>query len=270
MTHWLDLDANALQTLLQSLNQPAYRAKQLEEWLHLKRADAWPDMKNLPAELKTALGQIGPLRSLHELERRSAADHLTHKWLFEAQPETAPNATAKSHCLEAVLIIEKHHARRTACLSSMIGCPLNCAFCATGKLGFTRSLSAGEILEQAYRLDAWSRQQQHVGLSHIVFMGMGEPLLNLPAVLAAARRLNNPVGLGLSGRHLTISTVGIPDGIRTLSDSGVVHRLAVSLHAPNQKIRERLMPAAKQWPLAELLPALEKYAETSARDLTFE
>ncbi|MCC8167139.1 MAG: 23S rRNA (adenine(2503)-C(2))-methyltransferase RlmN, partial [Planctomycetes bacterium] len=145
-----------------------------------------------------------------------------------------------------------------------------CTFCATGRLGFVRNLTAGEIVEQAYIIDARLRERGEKGLSHIVYMGMGEPLLNLDAVLASAAILHNPNGLGLSGRHLTISTVGIPAGLRRLAESGMIHRLAVSLHAPNQKIREQILPAATRWPLSELLPALESYAESAARDITFE
>ncbi len=275
MPHWLDADPDELAAQMRELGEPAFRAKQLADWLHGKRVAAWEGMPNLPAELRKKLAAKGSLRRLRELERRDSADGLTHKWLFEAEDTTEPGkqiprGNPGNPWLESVLIIEKQRRRRTACVSSMIGCPLACLFCATGRIGFSRLLTAGEILEQAYTLDAWSRVHAGGGLSHVVFMGMGEPLLNLPAVLGALRRLNDPAGLALSGRHLTVSTVGIPEGIRALSESGVVHRLAVSLHAPNQRVRERIMPAAQRWPLAELLAALEKYAETAARDLTFE
>ncbi len=290
--HWLGQPVSAITAWMREAGEPAFRAKQFFGWLHTSRVDSFDAMKNLPAALRSRLAADGVIRAFVERDHRVAADELTEKWLLEADPSAdgairadAPDATAPSpdrdaghdNCpgrtrelVECVLIIEKRRTRRTACLSSMIGCPLNCAFCATGRLGFVRNLTAGEIVEQAYIIDARLRARGEKGLSHIVYMGMGEPLLNLDAVLASAAILHDPAGLGLSGRHLTISTVGIPDGIRRLADSGMVHRLAVSLHAPNQKVREQILPAAKRWPLSELLPALEAYAESAARDITFE
>ncbi len=303
--HWLGQSADAVAAWMREAGEPAFRAKQFFGWLHGSRADSFAAMKNLPAALRSRLAEDGVVRAFHQRDHRIAADELTEKWLLEtdsaadaltrsdapygtgatditaASPDrvtgdddTTDDTDARSgrnrELVECVLIIEKRRTRRTACLSSMIGCPLNCNFCATGRLGFVRNLTAGEIVEQAYIIDARLRERGEKGLSHIVYMGMGEPLLNLDAVLASAAILHDPAGLGLSGRHLTISTVGIPDGLRRLADSGIVHRLAVSLHAPNQKIRERILPAATRWPLAELLPALSAYAESAARDITFE
>ncbi len=262
MRHWLEAGGEDLAAFMAGIGQPAYRARQLADWLHARRVGDFALMGNLPRALRERLAEAGRLRVLTELERRDAADGLTSKWLFAADGEAQ---------IESVLIIEKRLSRRTVCVSCMAGCPLGCVFCATGAGGFVRNLSAGEIVEQVYRLDDFARGRgEGMGVSHVVFMGMGEPLLNLEPVLAAAAAFTDPGGMGLSGRHLTISTAGIPEGIRRLAAAGVNYRLALSLHAPNQKLRERLLPAARRWPLAEVLAALDEFAAVSSRDVTHE
>lgn len=265
MRHWLEATPDELAAFAATAGQPAFRVKQIRDWLHAKRVADFVDMKNLPAALRQAMAEGGRLRALAELERRDAPDGLTSKWLFAAGD--APDAAL----VESVRIIEKQLSRRTVCVSSMAGCPLGCVFCATGRHGFTRNLDAGEIIEQVYRIDRHARALgDEMGVSHVVFMGMGEPLLNVDAVLRAAATFADPAGMGLSGRHLTISTAGVPEGIARLAGAGVNYRLAVSLHAPSQKIRERIMPAARRWPLSDLFPALETFAALSSRDITFE
>lgn len=257
MRHWLEMTAEEAAALLAEWKQPRFRAKQVHGWLHGKRVADFDAMANIPAQLRKRLRDAAPLRRLRELERRDAADGLTSKWLFAPPDDVA---------IETVLIVERRHSRRTVCVSSMAGCPLGCVFCATGRHGYVRNLTAGEIIEQVYRVDEFCRGE----VSHVVFMGMGEPLLNLDAVLVAAGTFAMPEGMGLSGRHLTISTVGVPEGIRRLAAAKVNYRLALSLHAPNQKTREKLLPAAKRWPFDELLPALEEFARSASRDITFE
>ena len=263
MRHWLAADRRELEEFVTGAGQPKFRAKQVWDWLHAKRVDGFAAMGNVPAALRAALAAEGVVRGFEEMERRDAADGLTSKWLWRAG--------SGEDLLESVLIIEKHLSRRTVCVSCMVGCPLNCGFCATGKHGFTRNLTRGEIIEQVYRIDAWSRSLgEGMGVSHIVFMGMGEPLLNFEAVMGAAGVFCDAGGMGLSGRHVTISTAGVPEGVRRLARSGVNYRLAVSLHASNQATRQRIMPCAERWPLNELFPALAEFAETSSRDITFE
>ena len=265
MRHWLETDAGGLASFMAECGQPAFRAGQVRGWLHAKRVSDFADMANVPAVLRDAMAREGRLRSLRGLERRDAPDGLTSKWLF------ATGDGDNEPLVESVLIIEKQLSRRTVCVSSMAGCPLECAFCATGRHGFNRNLSAGEIIEQVYRIDAHARGLgEGMGVSHVVFMGMGEPLLNLDATLAAAAAFADAGGIGLSGRHITISTAGVPEGIERLAGAGVNYRLALSLHAPNQAIRERIMPAARRWPLSRLWPALERFAASSSRDVTFE
>lgn len=266
MRHWLDMDEQKLAAFFKEHNQPEFRSRQFRDWLHNKRVSTFDAMSNLPAALRATLSEAGSLRALHVLEHRAAADNLTGKWLFAPEGEERPE-----HLFESVLIIEKQETRRTVCVSCMIGCPLACTFCATGKLGFTRNLSAGEMLEQIYRLDAWSRSgDSSRGVSHVVFMGMGEPLLNLDNVIRTADALAHPKGMNLSGRHITISTAGVAEGILELAALNRNYRLAVSLHAPNQTLREQIMPAARRWRFPELLSALEKFAQTTSRAITFE
>lgn len=270
MRHWLGIDKAEITAFAAERGQPAFRAGQFRDWLHNKRASDFNRMTNLPKQFRDDLAAAGTLRALREDRLRQTPDGLTAKWLFEAESEK----DSKKDYFETVLIVEKRERRRTVCVSSMVGCPLACRFCATGKLGFTRNLNAGEMVEQVYRLDDWVRAGAGAdgrGVSHVVFMGMGEPLLNLPAVTAAADIFTDPAGLGLSTRHVTISTAGVSEGIRRLAAEGARYRLALSLHAPNQELRERLLPvAAARWPLAELLPALEEYAALASRSVTFE
>lgn len=262
MRHWLAASPDELAAFAVAAGQPKFRAKQLRDWLHGRRVGGFDAMSNLPASFRDALAAGGAVRALRELERRDAADGLTSKWLWEA---------ADGGLVESVLIIEKQRSRRTVCVSSMIGCPLACAFCATGGGGFQRNLSAGEIIEQVYAIDAYARGiGDGMGVSHVVFMGMGEPLLNFDAVMAAVAAFHDAEGMGLSGRHITISTAGAPEGIRALAAGDNNCRLAVSLHASNQEVRERLMPCAKRWRLPELFAALEVFAASSSRDITFE
>lgn len=269
MRHWLEQSRGQLADFMAAHDHPSYRADQFWDWLHSKRADDYAAMPNLPAGLRSLLGRHGRLRALRERKRLDAADGLTVKWLFDAGGDRP--AARRNAPVESVLIVEREHRRRTVCVSSMSGCPLGCVFCATGGIGFRRGLGAGEMLEQAYLADLHARRNcGGEGVSHIVFMGMGEPLLNLDAVLAAAATLADAGGLGLSGRHVTISTVGVPDGIRRLAGAGVAYRLALSLHAPDQKLREQLMPCAKKWPFDALFPALDVFAAAASRDLTFE
>ncbi len=272
MRRWLSASTGDLTEFMANHGQAGYRARQFYDWLHAKRAESFQEMLNIPAALRNLLSETGVLRSLRQIDQKRAADNLTAKWLFAADaPDRAGADRNEETLIESVLIVEKEQRRRTVCVSSMAGCPLGCVFCATGTLGFVRNLESGEIIEQVYRIDKHCRDSDpEAGVSHIVFMGMGEPLLNLDAVLEAAAVFTNPKGLGLSGRHITISTAGTPEGIRRLAEAGANYRLAVSLHAPDQKLREQLMPAAKRWPLDQLFEALGDFAAQTSRDLTFE
>jgi 23S rRNA (adenine2503-C2)-methyltransferase len=262
----LDLTKDALEEWLLKSGEKKFRAKQVWEWLHVKRASTFDEMSNVSKELRAKLADSFDLRTLGVEDTRVSADGLTEKWLYSALLDGGEKSF-----FETVLIREKREKRRTVCVSSQIGCAMACCFCASGYGGFDRNLETGEILEQVYRADDACREAGETrGLTNIVFMGMGEPLLNYDAVLAAAKLLASEDGFNLGGRHLTISTVGVPSGILRLAGEGVNFRLALSLHAPDQETREKIIPAAKNWKLSEVMSAVREFAYSASRDVTME
>ncbi len=263
----LDFDRPRLTEALAELGAPTYRSEQLWRWLHCRCATSYDVMSDLPLPLRQALAARYTLRRFCVAAHRISADGLTEKWrLLVAGPSPQPQAPGA----ETVLIREKRGTRRTVCVSCMIGCPVGCAFCATGACGFHRHLSRGEIIEQVYRAEEKVRQTDAAHISHVVFMGMGEPLLNYDEVVAAVALLADPRGLGLSRRHLTLSTVGIPAGIRRLAAEHPDVRLSVSLHAGTQETRDRLIPFAQRWPLAEIMASIREFAKVARRRVTIE
>jgi 23S rRNA (adenine2503-C2)-methyltransferase len=258
----LGLAPDELEALLADLGQPAYRARQLFSWLH--HGTSFEEMSDLPASLRARLAECATAGSLRLGERLTARDGAS-KFGFH---------TGDSHLIETVLI--PHANRNTVCVSSQIGCRYRCLFCATGKQGLTRDLTAGEIVEQVVRVQQAVRSGQG-GVasvaryrSNVVFMGMGEPLENYDAVLKAVRLLNHPWGLHIAARHIAISTCGLPDGIRRLADEGLQVALAISLHAATDELRTRLVPVNRKYPLAELMSAAREYVDRTRRKVTFE
>ena len=225
--------------------EPSYRARQVWEWT-ARGAASYDEMTNIPAPLRAALSQRVPFSSLTVTSEQLARDG-TLKVLF---------ATSDGHPVEAVLM-RYRDGRRSVCLSSQSGCPLTCTFCATGQMQFGRNLTAGEILDQALHF----RRIEPV--DHAVFMGMGEPMLNLDAVLEAARRLPD---LGITHRRTTISTVGwLPGLTRFVDEVAEPIRLALSLHAPGSSLRSRLMPVNDRYPLADVLAECRRYVALRGR-----
>ncbi len=230
--------------------EPAYRARQVWEWT-ARGAGSYGEMTNLPAALRAALEERVPFSSL-EVEAESLARDGTSKVLFR---------TREGHPVEAVLM-RYRDGRRSACVSSQSGCPLTCAFCATGQMRFGRNLTAGEILDQALHF------RRIEPIDHLVFMGMGEPMLNLDSVLEAARRLPD---LGVTHRRTTISTVGWLPGLRRFVDEVEEPiRLALSLHAPDDALRSALMPVNDRYPLADVLAECRRYVELRGRKVFVE
>ena len=229
--------------------EPAFRVAQVWDALY-KRAE-WPEeMTELPKALRNRLAaEMAP--ALIPVERRLADDAKTVKWAFDA---------AGGARVEAVLMA--YPDRVTVCVSTQAGCAMGCPFCATGQGGFKRHLLSGEIVEQV----AWAMRERPV--THVVFMGMGEPLANYNQTLAALRSLHDD--MGLSARRLTVSTVGIVPGIRRLADEGLPVTLAVSLHAANDQLRDELVPINRRYPLAMLAEACAGYIETTGRRLSLE
>jgi 23S rRNA (adenine2503-C2)-methyltransferase len=233
-------------------DEPAFRTRQVWDGLH-RRVQRPEEMTELPAALREQLSVALP-RALTEDSRQSADDGQTTKWLW---------ALGDGAQVEAVLM---HYPDRvTVCVSTQAGCAMACQFCATGQAGFQRQLSAGEIVEQVAEA---MRAAQPRRLSNVVFMGMGEPLANYDRVWGAVTRLHGE--MGLSARHLTLSTVGVVPGIRRLAGERLPVNLAVSLHAANDEKRDALVPINKRYPLADLAAACAEYVKATGRRLSIE
>jgi 23S rRNA (adenine2503-C2)-methyltransferase len=243
------MDQVLLQRTLAESGEPSYRADQIWRWV-AGGAGTYEEMTNLPAALRERLAAAVPLSTLAVVEEAKADDG-TVKTLFE---------TADGRPLEAVLM-RYRDGRRSVCLSSQSGCPLTCTFCATGQMRFGRNLSADEILDQALHF------RRVEAIDHVVFMGMGEPTMNVDNVLAACERLP---ALGVSHRRTAISTVGWVPGIDRLAACELPVALALSLHAPNDGLRSRLMPVNERYPLAEVLGACDRYIERRRRKVFVE
>ncbi|MFP4056832.1 MAG: 23S rRNA (adenine(2503)-C(2))-methyltransferase RlmN [Candidatus Brocadiia bacterium] len=239
---------------LAGLGEPPYRGDQVLGWVYERGVYDFQAMTDLPRVLREALAERAAcLTSRVEAARRSADG--TEKLLIRL---------ADGQRVETVGIPEGE--RRTACLSTQVGCAFGCAFCASGLGGLVRDLAPGEIVEQA--LHARARVAPEARLTHLVVMGMGEPLASIEALLRALRIFTAPWGLGLSGRRITVSTVGLPAGIRRLAEEGPGVALAVSLHAADEPTRQRLVP--RGGPLGEVVEAAKAYRGATGRDVTFE
>ena len=235
---------------------PAFRAKQLFAWVHRKMINDFSEMHTLPAALRANLAEEFHLTTVKTHRSFTAGDGTT-KYLFMLED---------GHVIETVYMPEK--TRGTVCVSTMVGCPVGCSFCASGQSGFVRNLTASEIVQQVYRVQAALPEDRRV--SHVVYMGMGEPLANYDQVLRSVRLLIHADGLNLAQRHITISTVGILPGIERLSHEGLQVNLAISLHAPTQQGRERFIPVAKKYPIDDLMTSARHYVQRTGRKVTFE
>jgi 23S rRNA (adenine2503-C2)-methyltransferase len=241
---------------LTDADQPAYRHAQVYQHLMHKPGSTLAEATNLPLALRTELDALGA-STLAETGRREDADGTT-KVLLTARDGAR---------LEAVAM--RYERRNTLCVSTQVGCSLGCSFCSTGAMGFVRDLTAAEIVDQVRHLSALLAEEGRA-VTNIVFMGMGEPLLNLDAVLAAIRLLKDPAGLAFSQRSLSVSTIGIPAGIRRLAREEPQVNLALSLHAPDDALRTRLIPANRRYPLSEVLTAADDHFEITHRKLFVE
>jgi 23S rRNA (adenine2503-C2)-methyltransferase len=238
------MDLELLDRALARNGQPAFRARQVWRWA-AKGASGYEQMTNLPGPLREWLDENVPFSSLELRKERRASDG-TVKALF---------ATADRRPLEAVLM-RYRDGRNSICVSSQSGCPLTCTFCATGQMKFGRNLSASEIVEQALHF------RRMAAIDHCVFMGMGEPMLNLDAVLAACERLPD---IGIAHRRTAISTVGWIPGIEALTEQDMPLRLALSLHAADEALRSELMPVNERYPLADVIEACRAFYERKRR-----
>ena len=254
-----DIEEPALAAWLEQQGEPAYRAKQIRRAIVRSTAADWDGLTELPKALRTRLAESfrwSAVEPVHEVE---SADGETRKVLLRLHD---------GHHVESVLM-PHHGARNSVCFSTQAGCPMACAFCATGEMGLVRQLTTGEIVDQ---IRHWQRELVAKGerVSHVVAMGMGEPLANLDAVVRAVRMLIDPDLFGISPRRITISTVGLVPQMDELAALDLPMNLAVSLHAPNDRVRHAIVPSNKRWGVDDVLAASKRYVERTKRRVTFE
>ncbi|WP_432257485.1 23S rRNA (adenine(2503)-C(2))-methyltransferase RlmN [Cupriavidus sp. TMH.W2] len=264
LVNLLDLDADALTAYCGELGEKPFRARQLQRWIHHYGASRFDAMSDLAKSLREKLATRAEIRAPAAITDNLSADG-TRKWLLDV---------GEGNAVETVYIPEE--TRGTLCVSSQAGCAVNCRFCSTGKQGFSRNLSTGEIIGQLWMAEFAMREQLGRGpkddrvISNVVMMGMGEPLLNYDAVVPAMRLMLDDNAYGLSRRRVTLSTSGVVPMMDRLSGDLPV-ALAVSLHASNDALRDVLVPLNKKYPLAELMAACRRYLEFAPRDfITFE
>jgi 23S rRNA (adenine2503-C2)-methyltransferase len=265
-----DLTYDQLVEMLSGWGEPRFRADQIWHWLYNSLVGDFEAMDNLPAALRARLAaEMGdaPLSPLAPVADQVSANGQTRKVLFRLRD---------GNTIESVLM--QYQNRRTACISTQVGCGMGCPFCATGQSGLARNLSAGEIVAQAIYFARELRQAQielqapvaNQPLSNIVLMGMGEPLANYPATWQAIETLTDARGYNLGARRITVSTVGLVPGIRRLALEGLPINLAVSLHAADDELRDLLVPINQRYPLAELMAALRAYVDKTGRRVSIE
>lgn len=247
------LQLEPLRKLMVTRGQTTYRAEQIFQWMWQKSATDFAQMTNISKPLRDSLSQTFTIQGLHTHTVRTAHDG-SQKYVFR---------TTDRKYIESVYIPEQK--RKTVCVSTQIGCPVHCAFCATGRMKFTRSLKAHEIAEQARIV----QQHTQTKLTNVVFMGMGEPLLNLHETLGAIEIQSSPIGLSISQRHTTVSTVGIVQGMHALLNAPFKAKLAISLNFADQNLRNEMIPVAKKNPLQEILKIAREYSRTKSM-VTFE
>lgn len=258
MQDFCDLSPSELTALLAEQGGKDFQARQLIDWVYHKQILEWDAMTNLSKDLRHNLSKLLKLKVLELVRIQESDDNETFKFLWKMRDGSL---------VESVLICSGK--RRTVCVSSQVGCPAQCAFCASGKKGFFRNLRPAEIVEQVVQINAWLMPKGEF-VSHIVYMGMGEPLKNYDPVVRSIRILSDPALLNISQRRMTVSTVGIVEGIKRLSLERLKVNLVLSLHAPNQKIRTKIIPYARKYPLDEIMKAMDEYAHKTKRDITYE
>jgi 23S rRNA (adenine2503-C2)-methyltransferase len=268
-----DLTHAQLAELLSSWSEPRFRADQVWRWLYKSLVGDYEAMSNLPGTLQARLAAETRLDLLTPLAEQVSASGQTRKVLFRVRD---------GNTIESVLM--RYPDRRTACISTQVGCGMGCTFCATGQGGLARNLSSGEIVAQVLHFareirEAEIKRAQDLGhrgqisshpVSNIVLMGMGEPLANYDATWQAIETLTGPRGYDLGARRVTVSTVGLVPGIRRLAEEQLPITLAVSLHAADDELRDQLVPVNQRYPLADLMAAIQDYVKTTRRRVTFE
>ncbi len=266
-TNLLGLTNEQMADFVEDIGEPRYRAQQIFEWLYARGVTDFRSMTNLGKAFRGQLERAAVLQGITLVHRTPSPHDGTTKFLFElpdglkVESVLIPPATAFRDTAQEE---EDEQRRLTLCVSTQVGCPLDCAFCATGTMGFFRNLTAGEIVDQVLQVKRLSGRK----ITNLVFMGMGEPLLNYENLMAAARII--AAGIGIARKHTTVSTAGIPQHIRRLADEKGRIKLAISLHSAVDVTRSRLMPINNRFPLAGLMEAVEYYYAKTGQRVTYE
>ncbi len=240
------------------LGEKPFRAAQILKWVYEKGVSSWEAMTDLNKATRQLFSEKFKLNSLTYVREVDSVDGETTKFLWQLEDEKL---------VESVLI--RSADRRTVCVSSQVGCPARCAFCASGKKGLIRNLTAEEIVEQVYLIDKQLKEKGE-RVSHVVYMGMGEPFENYDAVVKSIRLLCDEARLNISQRRITVSTVGVIEGINRLAEDGLKVSLVLSLHAPNQRIRQKIIPYARKYAIEDILASMTNFARQTKRDITYE
>ncbi|MEW5718801.1 MAG: 23S rRNA (adenine(2503)-C(2))-methyltransferase RlmN [Chloroflexota bacterium] len=270
MIDLLNLNKNELRDLVASLDEPAYRAAQIERWTYGRElATDFDAMTDLPRNLRARLNESARIGAPRAIAEHTSADGLTRKALLQLDD---------GQTIEAVLMLypdtpdrafdqTPRRERRTVCVSTQVGCPIGCPFCATGQAGYLRNLTPGEIVAQVLH---FAREQKPTPLTNVVIMGMGEPFMKFDVTWQAIESLTDAARFGMGARRITVSTSGEIPGIERLAREQLQINLAVSLHAPDDALRDVLVPLNRKYPLRDLMRAVRAYAEQTRRRVTFE
>ena len=243
-----------LTTLFKELGEPTFRAKQVYTWLH-KGVRTYEQMTNLPQSLRQKLGELYPICPPEVVRKQESQRDGTIKYLWRL---------SDGNCVETVLM--RYHYGNTVCISTEVGCPMGCAFCASTLGGLVRRLEPFEMLDQVL----FTQVDSGLPISHIVLMGIGEPLDNFENVLRFLELVNSPEGMNISMRHISLSTCGLVPKIDALAEKKLQLSLAISLHGPNDAVRDRIMPVNKAYPMDQLLAACRRYYDATSRRIHFE
>ena len=265
-TELLGMSSAQLEAFAEEVGEPRYRGRQLYEWIYRKNTGSFFDMNNIPRDLRFRFDEIAHVSIPRVLKQRVAADN-TRKFLIELEDKKK---------IETVVIpqSESKDTRYTICVSTQVGCPLQCAFCGTGLSGFQRNLQAfeivGQVLASNRELDRRIKRNDPKMITNVVFMGMGEPMLNYGEMIKSIYLINDQKGVNIGQRHITVSTAGHVDGIRAMAAEKLQVNLAVSLHAANDGLRDQLVPLNKKYPINKLFEAVSDYIKNTGRRVTFE
>lgn len=253
-TGLMDLTLTQLQEWVTRQQMPKFRARQIAEWVFQKGVTSFDEMTNLPLELRSRLKQLAYLENYRVIKKQVSGQGETVKYLFELKD---------GQSVESVLM--KHSYGRSVCVSTQVGCRMSCRLCASSLAGLVRNLSPGEIYEQVLAI-----QRHTERISHIVIMGIGEPLDNFDNTLVFLENINASYGLNIGYRHITLSTCGLVPQLRALAERKLPITLAISLHAPNDRLRDYIVPVNKKYPIRELLAACHDYIVLTGRRVSFE